>query len=172
MANETPSIFNEKAYEKLRSPDDLDKYVRVTNPSGWVALLGCVALLVGLLVWGVFGTVSTNVDASCVVIPSGDVICLISPKDIANVKQDDPIATDDSRGYVSSVATVPLSRAEVRELVQSDYLTDTLMPANHNWAFVVQIAELDVDKGWVEDAVITTKRVAPLAALFDTGEVS
>ena len=34
MAEQTRTIFNQRAAEKLRSPDDLDKYVRVTNPLG------------------------------------------------------------------------------------------------------------------------------------------
>ena len=61
MANASSSIFNKKASEKLRNPDDLDKYLRVTNPSVWIVIAACVVLLLGLLAWGVFGTVSTSV---------------------------------------------------------------------------------------------------------------
>lgn len=63
MAQASPSIFNKRATERLRSPDDLEKYVQVTNPSVWVVLGACIALLAGLLAWGIFGTVSTNVSA-------------------------------------------------------------------------------------------------------------
>ena len=38
MADEQNSIFTKKASDKLRSPDDLNEYVRVTNPSVWVVL--------------------------------------------------------------------------------------------------------------------------------------
>lgn len=41
MANETSGLFTEKVAKKLRSPDDLDEYVRVTNPSIWVVLAAC-----------------------------------------------------------------------------------------------------------------------------------
>ena len=34
-AKPSMSIFNLKASEKLRNPDDLDKYIRVTKPSVW-----------------------------------------------------------------------------------------------------------------------------------------
>lgn len=172
MANERLPIFNEKAYEKLRNPDDLDKYVRVTKPSAWVALAGCIILLVGLLVWGIFGTVSTNVDTQCVTIPSGEVICLISSDNIEGVTVGDPVSTESSRGYISRVGGLPLSRTEVRDLVQSDFLTDTLMGAGQNWAFVVYVDELEIDEGWPESCVIRTKQVAPLSALFGTDEVS
>lgn len=61
MADTADSIFNKKATEKLRSPDDLDMYVRVTHPSIWIVLAACATLLIGLFAWGVFGTVTTSV---------------------------------------------------------------------------------------------------------------
>ena len=67
MADAKTSIFNKRATEKLRSPDDLDKYVRVTSPSVWVILAACIILIVGLLAWGLFGAVTTNVQATGVV---------------------------------------------------------------------------------------------------------
>ena len=48
MPEETKELFTKKATEKLRSPDDLDEYVRVTNPSIWVVLAACISLMVGL----------------------------------------------------------------------------------------------------------------------------
>ena len=56
MADDKSSIFTEKAQDKLRSPDDLDEYVRVTNPSIWVVLAACAVLLVSLFAWGLLGT--------------------------------------------------------------------------------------------------------------------
>jgi hypothetical protein len=56
VAEADNSIFTKKATDKLRSPDDLDEYVRVTNPSVWVVLAACIVLLVGLFAWAVFGT--------------------------------------------------------------------------------------------------------------------
>lgn len=64
MAQPERSIFNEKAASKLRSPDDLDKYVRVTNPSMWAILVACIALLAGLFSWAFFGSVSASVGAT------------------------------------------------------------------------------------------------------------
>ena len=64
MANETNEIFTKKAADKLRSPDDLDEYVRITNPSIWIVLSGCAVLLIGLFAWGFFGTAETRAGAT------------------------------------------------------------------------------------------------------------
>ena len=63
MTDEKSSIFTDKASNKLRSPDDLDECVRVTNPSVWVVLAACACLMIGLLAWGFLGTAETSVGA-------------------------------------------------------------------------------------------------------------
>ena len=88
MPEASRSIFNERASDKLRSPDDLDKYVQVTNPSVWVILVACIALLAGLLAWGVFGSVTTNVSATGV-IANGQATCFLSADNVAKVSVGD-----------------------------------------------------------------------------------
>jgi hypothetical protein len=45
-------IFREKSVNKISSPEELNDYLRVTNPSVWVLLGAVILLLVGFLVWG------------------------------------------------------------------------------------------------------------------------
>lgn len=54
------TIFREKSMERVSSPEQLDDYIRVTTPSVWLVLLALVILLVGILAWSVFGTVTVN----------------------------------------------------------------------------------------------------------------
>lgn len=57
------SLFREEAVDKMLSPDDLDRLMRVTDPRGWLALIALTALLVPAVLWGVFGTIPTQVSA-------------------------------------------------------------------------------------------------------------
>lgn len=57
------SLFREEAVDKMLSPDDLDRLMRVTDPRGWLALVALTALLVPAVLWGVFGTIPTQVSA-------------------------------------------------------------------------------------------------------------
>ena len=56
------SIFRQKNVEKVQSPEQLNDYIRVATPSAWLALAACVLLLIGFLVWSVFGTVEAKTD--------------------------------------------------------------------------------------------------------------
>ncbi len=54
------SIFREKSIERISSPDQIDDYVRVTKPSMWIVLIAAVVLLVGIVVWCIFGTMEVH----------------------------------------------------------------------------------------------------------------
>ncbi len=59
------NIFREKSLERVSSPEALNDYIRVTTPSVWIVLAATVLLLVGMLVWSIFGTVEVhNEDGS------------------------------------------------------------------------------------------------------------
>ena len=53
-------IFREKSMARVSSPEALNDYIRVTTPSVWILLGALVVLLVGMLAWSVFGTVSAH----------------------------------------------------------------------------------------------------------------
>ena len=165
MADVPSSIFNKKATEKLRSPDDLDKYVRVTNPSVWVALIACIALLAGLLAWGVFGAVTTSVSATGVCI-KGEAMCLLSAEDVAKVDVGDEATVQGKRMKVASISSVPQSRGEVEKILSSDYLLSTLM--KEDWAY---LAVFEGDTSSLPEGVplsvsITVERIAPISLIL------
>ena len=59
------NLFRQKSLERISSPEQLNSYIRVSTPSVWLLLTAIVILLVGGIVWGVFGEVEMhNVDGT------------------------------------------------------------------------------------------------------------
>ncbi|MBQ9020498.1 MAG: hypothetical protein IJ113_00585 [Eggerthellaceae bacterium] len=165
MPERVSSIFNQKATEKLRSPDDLDKYVRVTNPSVWVVLVACIAMLLALLAWGIFGAVTTSVSTTgtCV---DGRAVCFLSAEDMAKVNVGDAALVGGKSMQVSALSAVPLSRDEASPVLKSDYLVSTLFQGD--WAYQV---DFEGESSELASSVplsvnITTERVAPLSLIL------
>ena len=169
MADAKSSIFNKKATEKLRSPDDLDKYVQVTNPSVWVVLFACIALLVGLLAWGVFGSVTTSVSTTGVVV-DGEAMCFLGADEAAKVHAGDAAYVGAEQMKVAQVAAVPDSRSEASSVLASDYLVSALIKGD--WAYQVKF-EGDISglaSGVPLSVSITTERIAPITLILGGGK--
>lgn len=164
MADAGSGIFNKRATEKLRSPDDLDKFVRVTNPSVWIALVACIALLVGLLSWGLFGAVTTSVSATSVSIDE-DIICFLNADNAAKVHTGDTASVSGHRMEVKSISKTPLSREEAHNVLQNDYLVSTLVEGD--WAYLVIFSgDNDFDPGVPLATNITVERVSPISLIL------
>jgi multidrug resistance efflux pump len=66
------SLFTEDSLEAVRSPERLDKLFVITQPETWMSLLALGTLIAGIIVWSVFGVMSTSVSvAGMLVDPAG-----------------------------------------------------------------------------------------------------
>jgi multidrug resistance efflux pump len=66
-------IFRESSLEKLSSPEQLDRVIKVTSSRAWLIIVSLVILVLNLLVWGVLGEIPTQVNANGVMISSGGI---------------------------------------------------------------------------------------------------
>ena len=149
----------------MHSADELEKSVRVTPPSAWVVLIAFAVLLAGLLAWAIFGTIATRVPAKAAVI-NGKAVCFLSEKDIVKMHVGDEADVNGVTLKVSSISTLPVSRAEASKIAPGDYLVDALMP--EDWAYRIDF-EGDTSKlseGVPLSMEITVERLAPIRLLL------
>lgn len=59
-------LFRKKSMEKISSPEQLDEYIKVSNPSVWMLLFCIIILLLGICVWGIFGRFDTTLATSVI----------------------------------------------------------------------------------------------------------
>ena len=71
------SIFRKTALERISSPEQLNEYIKITNPGVWAVILGCMALLIAVGFWSVFGSIPDSVQVKGVVFPQNGVTALI-----------------------------------------------------------------------------------------------
>lgn len=78
-------IFRKKSLDRVNSPEDLNSYLRVTNPPIWFGLIAVIALLVGVLVWGIFGKIETKANG-VIVVGANSMVCYVSERDVVSVQ--------------------------------------------------------------------------------------
>lgn len=64
-------MFRKAALDRMTSPERLDEMMQITSRRGWLALTGLTGLLLGALVWGIFGSVPTTVSGQGLIIRQG-----------------------------------------------------------------------------------------------------
>ncbi|ATW23936.1 hypothetical protein [Candidatus Formimonas warabiya] len=57
-------IFRKSSLERISSPEQLNDYVKITNPGIWIVLLGLFSLLIAAGIWAYFGTIPETVQLS------------------------------------------------------------------------------------------------------------
>ena len=120
------SLFRKAALDKLASPERLDVLMQVTSPKGWLALLTIGALLAGVLVWSVLGTLPERIDGQGLLTGEGGLRQIrasgtgrLSRLDIA-INQE--VTADQIVGEVSAVdmdETIRMARTEYQTQMQA-----------------------------------------------------
>lgn len=153
------SIFRQKSMERVSSPEQLNDYIRVTNPATWATLGAVVILLVGFIVWGVVGTLETRVRTAAVS-DGGTVTCYVSEAEIAGVAQDNIVHLGGREYAVAAVAAEPVA-------VDGSFSAYALHIGGLSvgqWVYPVTV-NADLPNG-VYEADIVTDRVSPISFLF------
>ena len=110
------NIFRKKSLDRVSSPEDLNNYMRVTNPPVWFALSAIILLLIGAIIWGIFGKIETKVNA-VTVSKDGKAVCYVSEQDVSELKENMSVTVDSKDYIISQVAPSPLQA----ESVLNDY---------------------------------------------------
>lgn len=92
-AGSKSSLFREKNLERLESPEKLNDYLRVTSPGVWLVLATVIVLLIGVCIWGVFGTIQATTQAA-VVTQDGESTCLVPAAALQGVLENRTVEID------------------------------------------------------------------------------
>jgi hypothetical protein len=159
------SIFRKTSLEKISSPEQLNDYIKVSNPIIWTVLAAIFVLLAAVVVWSITGSLPTSVSTSGIA-QDGEIICYLSQEEAAKVRVGMNAQMNGMIGKISSVSDTPLSANEISNAIGSDYNSDALSLSQ--WNLSVNIA---VDGKVINDKIYTvsivTDEVSPIEFLFN-----
>ena len=166
-------LFKESSVERFSSPEKLNDYIQVSNPSSWMVLAAALALLLGVLAWGFFGEM-TQSESFSGVMQEGRLQCYVSSAVSAALEpgMEVTIAPMTARedveivgGKVLAIASRPLSYDEVIKDVESDYLQAAL--GISSWNIAVEIAPDEaLYDGMVYVVSVVTETQRPIDLIF------
>lgn len=106
-ANMNNNLFRKKNIARIASPEQLNDYIHVSNPSAWIILAAFSILLVGICIWGIFGKLDTTL--SVVAIKDRDrIVCCVKEADYEKIQIGMIVEIDEKEFSVTSVEKTPV----------------------------------------------------------------
>ncbi len=153
-------LFREKSLEAVESPESLNDYLRVTSPGVWLVMAAVIVLLVGAILWGMFGHIRTTAQVA-VVIEDGQSLCYV-PYSQAEGVMKQGVVTLEGRDYPldtdAECDMVPIPEdASIRLMRAGDLSVG-------DWVILVPV-DTDLEEG-IYSGVAVTEDLRPISLLL------
>ena len=103
--SEQKSLFREKSLEQFSSPEQLNDYIRVANPSVFIVLGAVIAFLIGVVIWSMNGTIDSHVEVSAVA-SNGILTAYVPEKEAADLSEKSTIAINGGEYPISAISNL------------------------------------------------------------------
>jgi HlyD family secretion protein len=119
------SVFRKSSLERLSSPEQLDRLIKVTTPTGWIVLWGLLAVLLVIVGWSIVGSIAITVEGHGMLMKSGGLLNIqhmasgmikevkVNPGDI--VHQGDVVARIDQIDIVNRINETKIQLKELED---------------------------------------------------------
>ncbi len=129
------NFFRKESLDKIKSPEQLNDYIRVSSIGIWAVIVAVILLVVGFGVWAFFGNATTIVNMIGVS-ENGTVTCYTD--NASSLKSGMEIKlSDGSKGKIVSVSETPQSKNEISS-EYDEYTSYSLNLSEWNYKVVVK----------------------------------
>ncbi|MBR4455153.1 MAG: hypothetical protein IKS32_02900 [Solobacterium sp.] len=101
--SENKELFRKKSMEQFTTPEQLNDYIRVSNPSIYLILFGVIVFLVSVVIWGMTGTINSHVTVHAIV-DDGSLRAYIPEIQTADLKQTSTIMLNGIEYGISGIS--------------------------------------------------------------------
>lgn len=153
-------LFRKKSMDRISSPEQLNEYIKVANPSVWMILSCIIILLAGLCVWGIFGSFETVLEVSAVS-KDGKTVCYVKEKNRADLTEGMTVQIKEKDYAVEGISASPVQ-------VNGDFEPYALHIGGlqtGEWIYEVTI-DAELEDG-IYEAGIITESIAPVSFLLN-----
>ncbi len=140
-------VFRRSTMNRIASADDLDHYIKVTNPSAWIITCAALLLIAGIIVWAVVAIVPVTVNTTGFLLESqqddeGVVVCWVNKPTADKIRESGAKASVNGVEAQSvMVDETPVSLSETREFLGSEFYLESLGLSAWNYQVTMVIGE-------------------------------
>ena len=139
-------VFRRSTMNRISSADELDHYIKVTNPSAWVITIAAILLVAGVIGWAVIAIVPVTVNTTGVAYEIPDykttVLCWVDKATADKIEKSGTKASID--GVEAKSVTVdhtPMSSSEVVSFLGNKFYLESIDISDWNYLVAIEPGE-------------------------------
>lgn len=172
-------VFRRSALNRVASSDELDHYIKVTNPSAWVVTLAALLLIVGILAWATLATVPVTIETTGITTQDPDsgkmvVLSWVDKTAADRIKATGMKASVDGvEAKDAKLSYTPRSRLEVTQFLGLDYYSESLKLEDWNYLVIIEPAEDPNHTDFAIDTAIGEAHIVPVSiVMYETRPIN
>lgn len=156
------NLFRKKMLDRISSPEQLNDYIRVTNPGPWMVMSAVIILLTGICVWSVFGRLDTLLNVGAIT-QDGKTLCYVKEADADKLERNMPVRIEENQYHIQDISPQPIQMDETFP----EYLHHVGDLAEGEWVYVVTLDQVHGENGTIELAQIVIESIAPMSFMVN-----
>lgn len=102
---ERSDLFRKESMDRIQSPEQLNDYLRVTNPAMWVVLAAVIILLAGVLAWSASAQIISYASGTARVQDGTMVVVFDDAQQATKVQTGMSVSVGESDAVISSIGS-------------------------------------------------------------------
>lgn len=149
-----------KIEEKFSSPEQLNGYVRVTNPGVWMVISAIIILLCGVIAWGIVGKIDTTMPA-VIVADDENAVIYVCESEVEKLGVGMTVVSEEKKYTITDISKEPI-RVDGSF---SDYIIHASGIESCDWVYAVSI-DGEHSRG-VHKANIVIESISPISFILN-----
>lgn len=166
------SIFRKSAMNRISSVDDLDRYIKVSNPSIWVVLSAVIVLLAAFTFWAFTANLPVRMSTAGFIINDTDgslhVACFFDAESAASISEGGQAYVGNEAVTIESIDKSPLSKREVSDMMGLDYEVQEMRLGTWNY-FIMLSAPKGYEQGELVPVQLIAESRSPISYILELG---
>ena len=151
------NIFRKKSLDRISSPEQLNDYIRVTNPGVWMIMCSVVVLLLGMCVWSVFGQLDTYLPVAAVT-DNNQTVCYVKASEFQNLEEGMLVWIGDDEYHIADIQTQPVQVDDT----YAEYILHVGSLQEGEWVYIATLDHMYGENGLIVEAEIVIESIAPI----------
>lgn len=156
------SIFRKVSLDRVSNPEQLNDYIRVTNPGVWMILSAVILLLAGVCVWSIFGRLDTTITVGAVT-ENNQTVCYVKEAEIQKLESGMQVWIGEKAYQIDKISQQPIRVDDTF----AEYLLHVGDLSEGEWVYIAELDDIHDENGMIVEAEIVIESIAPMSFVLN-----